>query len=156
MEGLRGKALARNALETFQLVQGKYPSGITVPELLEELRHRGRKIAHADERLALQSALNDSQARGVWSRVARGLWLPGNGFDKTASGLYGQDLADAVYPFVQRRYPNGTFHYEKAREELEATGVDVRGTGHVMLHALNGSPLRFEKLPGRKGFWRWK
>jgi hypothetical protein len=156
LDGLKGQALANEALRVYRRVAAKYPSGISAAELLEELRLAGDTIAAPNHRSALASALNQSQARGVWSNMARGLWLPGSGFDKTASGLYGEELADAIYTYVQRRYPEGVFHYEEAREGLEATGVDVRGTGSTMRGALNRAGPRFEKVAGRRGYWRWK
>jgi hypothetical protein len=156
VDGLKGRELAEEALRIYRTVEAKYRRGITVPELLDEIHASRQKIAAPNFRSALQSALNDSQARGVWQRVGRGTWLPGSGVDRTNSGLSGKPLADATYAFVRERYPNGQFHYGIALDGLEAAGVAVKGTGHVMLAALKSAPDRFEKLPGRKGLWRWK
>lgn len=77
-------------------------------------------------------------------------------FTGPETGLTGKALADALYDFVRDRYPNHVFHYEAAREALQKTGVDVKGTGATTRGALKGAGDRFEKLPDRTGRWRWK
>ena len=156
MDGLQGQALAEEALRVFRIVEAKYPTGITIAELEEELRAQRVRIASDNYITALGSALNASQKRGTWFRVGEGIWRPGSGLSQMENGLSGKPLADALYPFVVERYPNREFHYEKARLELVKSGVAVKGTGSTMRGALVGSPDRFEPVIGKRGYWRWK
>lgn len=64
------------------------------------------------------------------------------------AGISGRELAKTVYRFVRDRYPNRRFNYETAREELEATGVVLRGTGSTMRAALSGAPDLFLHADG--------
>jgi hypothetical protein len=156
MGGLTGQALALEALRVFRHVEGKYPSGITIEELEYELRVQDVRIESDNYITALRSALNASQKGGTWRLVDAGMWLPGNGVSKTETGLTGKVLAGALYVFVRDRYPDHVFHYETARVGLEKTGVLVKGTGSTTLGALNGAGDRFERVVGRRGYWRWK
>jgi hypothetical protein len=156
MVGLTGQALAVEALRVFRRVEGKYPSGITIEELEYELRVQDVRIESDNYITALRSALNASQKGGTWRLVDAGMWLPGNGVSKTDTGLTGKALADALYAFVCDRYPDHVFHYETARVGLEKTGVPVKGTGSTTLSALNRAGDRFERVVGRRGYWRWK
>ena len=106
--------------------------------------------------MTLRSALNGSQAHGVWRRRDGGPWVRGDGNSKMLNGLSGRPLADALYDFVTEAYPGQVFHYEKARVGLERTGVAVRGTGNTTRAALASATDLFEHEPGRGGLWRWK
>jgi hypothetical protein len=154
--GETGIALAHSAAEVFSRRVGAYPDGIAMEELLAELRMSGLRIDADDPVSVLRSALNSSQAHGVWERLEGGLWRLGDGVSSKVEGLTGRGLADAMYAFVQQRWPSHLFHYEEARVQLEKTGLKVKGTGSTTLGALKGSPDRFEPVPGRRGWWRWK
>lgn len=156
MDGLKGQALADEAVCGFQIVEGKYPTGITVPELEEELRGQRVRIESDNYLTALFSALNASERRGIWRKVDDGRWMPGSGVSKMDSGLSGRALADALYALVVSRYRGREFHHETAREQLEKTGTDVNGTGSTTRSALTGPPDRFEPVIGKRGYWRWK
>ena len=156
MDGLQGQALAEEALRVFRIIEAKYPTGITIPQLEEELRAQRVRIASDNYVTALRSALNGSQKRGTWHNFGDGVWRPGSGVSQMEDGLTGKSLADALYSFVVERYPNCEFHYEKARLELIKSGVAVKGTGSTMRGALVGSPDRFEPVVGKRGYWRWK
>jgi hypothetical protein len=152
----RGVGLARTALEVFQARIGAYPDGIRIKELADELGRADKPIFGARPLVTLQSALNASQAHGVWHRKAGALWVAGSGNSRMESGLSGRALAEALYGFVVVHYPDHIFHYGKTLDELERSGIKVRGTGNTMRAALAGAPKRFEHIPGRSGNWRWK
>jgi hypothetical protein len=156
MSGFKGQALAEEALRIYRLRAERYSTGITIDELEYELRLLGVRIASDNHLIALRSALNASQKRGTWLLVDSGTWLPGAGVSKTETGLTGKALASALYEFVREKYPDHVFHYEAAREGLERTGVDVKGTGSTTRGALVGAGDRFEPVVGRRGYWRWK
>ena len=156
MAGLTGQALAEAALRVYRLREERYHTGITIDELEHELRLQGVVIDSDNHITALRSSLNASQAKGTWRLAGEGMWLPGDGVVKGASGLSGKALSDAVYAFVRVGYPGHEFHYEEARVALEKTGVVVRGTGSATRAALTGSPDRFEPVTGKRGYWRWK
>jgi hypothetical protein len=156
MTSARGIELARLALDTFRVRAGAYPDGIKVRELQHELDLAGHPIDADNAYSVLQSALNASQAHGLWARVGGGLWEPGDGISKMTDGLSGRALAEALYAFVKVRYPGQVFDYEGARLGLEATGVDVKGTGDITRAALRSATDLFEHVPGRDGQWRWK
>jgi hypothetical protein len=153
---VRGLGLARTALQVFQARFGTYPDGIRIKELADELARAEKPIFGASPLVTLQSALNASQAHGVWHRKAGALWVAGSGNSKMDSGLYGRALAEAIYDFVVVHYPDHIFHYGKTLDEMEASGTKVRGTGNTMRAALGGAPERFEHIPDRSGNWRWK
>lgn len=154
--GARGLPLAYLALEVFRGVEPTYPGGVKIGDLARELALAGQAIAGDNPRVTLSSALNNSQAHGVWARQPGAVWLPGGGLSKMAEGLAGRDLAESLHAYVSRKYPAGIFHYEEARVGLESTGVIVRGTGKVTRAALDSAPALFEQIPGRRGYWRWK
>jgi hypothetical protein len=135
---------------------GAYPGGIRVDELVRELGLAGHAIGGNDPRRTLRDALNSSQVRGVWQRQDGATWVPGTGVSKMNAGLSGRALALALHEFVRVRYPAGEFHYEVAREELEATGVQVRGTGETTRTALESANDLFERVPDRRAYWRWR
>lgn len=156
MTGLKGQALALEALRVYRLAEARYRSGITIAELDDELRIAGVRIESDNYAIALRSALNASIVKGIWRLVDVGMWLPGDGVSKAETGLTGKALAAALYDFVRRTYPDHEFHYERAREALERTGVKVKGTGATTRAALAGAPDRFTPVVGKRGFWRWK
>jgi hypothetical protein len=151
-----GIALAKRAANLFRTRVGAYPDGITIEELHAELRMAGHRIEGDEPNSVLRSALNGSQAHGIWQMVEGGLWGLGNGVSSKLEGLAGRALADALYEFVQRRWPSHRFHYEEARVQLERSGVKVKGTGSTTLAALRGAPDRFEPDVIHRGWWRWK
>jgi hypothetical protein len=152
----RGLGLARIALDVFRGRADAYPDGIRIAELSRELELAGHSIRGRDPLTTLRSALNGSQAHGLWRPRDGGLWVAGDGSSKMETGLFGRPLAEALYQFVRERYPAGEFHYEKARVGLERTGTAVRGTGSTTRAALAGARDLFEHVPGRGGNWRWK
>ena len=156
MDGLKGQALADEALRVFRIVEAKYPTGITIAELEEELRAQRVRIASDNYVTALRSALNASEKRGTWFGNGEGMWRPGSGVSQMDGGLSGKALAEVLYPFAVERYPNREFHYETVRLELVKSGVAVKGTGSTTRAALTGSPDRFEPVIGKRGYWRWK
>lgn len=156
MAGLRGRELARQALVLFGARAAAYPDGITIDELLRELRLAGHAIEGDDPVVVLRSALNDSQAHGFWAREDGGLWRPGTGTSSKDAGLTGRPLAAALYEFVRLRWPGGVFHYEDARLALEKTGVKVKGTGKTTIRALESAPEWFARVEGQPGMWRWR
>jgi hypothetical protein len=154
--GLVGVALAQQALDVFLPRAGAYPGGIRVDELVRELGLAGHAIGGNDPRRTLRDALNSSQVRGVWQRQDGATWVPGTGVSKMNAGLSGRALAEALHQFVRELYPAREFHYERAREELEATGAEVRGTGDTTRAALVAATDLFESVPDRRAYWRWK
>ncbi|MBF6605171.1 MAG: hypothetical protein IVW53_06265 [Chloroflexi bacterium] len=156
MAGLKGQALALEALRVYRLAEARYPSGITIAELEYELRIAGVRIESDNDVVALRSALNASIVKGIWRLVDVGMWLPANGVSKTETGLAGKPLAAALHDFVRVTYPDHEFHYERAREALERTGVKVKGTGSTTRASLVGAPDRFTPVVGKRGYWRWK
>lgn len=153
MAGLRGRALAEEALRIFRLREDRYRTGISVPELLDEFQVRGVRISSSNDASVLRDAMNKSQARGTWSLIGDGQWVPGSGIVKT--GLTGRALAEALYAFARERYPGREFGYEEIRMGLERTGVRVQGLGDVTSKALASATDLFRKVPGRPGVWRW-
>ena len=149
-----GKALAKRAADIYSNRLGAYPEGIAIDELYSELRMAGHPIDGDNPISVLRSALNASQAEGIWVMVDGGLWGLGSGVSSNLEGLSGKALADALYDFVRVRWPSHLFHYEEARVQLEKTGIKVKGTGSTTLGALRGAPDRF--VPDRPGWWRWK
>ena len=154
--GLVGITLAQQALAVFLPRAGAYPDGIRVEELIRELGLVAHEIGGEDPRRTLRDALNSSQVRGVWQRQNGATWAPGIGVSKMEGGLSGRALAEALHDFVRVRYPAGEFHYETAREELEASGVQVRGTGNTTRAVLVAATDLFESVPDRRAYWRWK
>ena len=140
----------------FQPRAGAYSGGIRIDDLVRELRLAEVVIGGRDPRRTLRDALNSSQVRGVWQRQDGATWVPGTGVSKMSAGLAGRALAKALHDFVRVKYPAGEFHYEVAREELEATGVQVRGTGETTRTALESATDLFERVPDRRAYWRWK
>lgn len=151
MNELKGQALAEEALRIYHVKEGNYPTGITVEDLEREIRLQGVRIASDNHLTALRSALNNSQAKGTWRNADVGMWLPGDGVSKSATGLSGRPLAEALYDFVRVHYPGGEFHYESARLALARTGVDVKGTGSTTRNSLAAASDLFEAVPGRRG-----
>ena len=156
MNEVKGQALAEEALRIYRLKAGNYPTGITVEDLERELRLQGVQIISDNHITALRSALNNSQAKGTWRNVDLGMWLPGDGVSKSATGLSGRPLAEALYDFVRVQYPVHDFYYESARLAFTRTGIDVKGTGSTTRSALAAASDLFEAVPGRRGYWRWK
>jgi len=152
----RGKGLARLALEVFRERAAVYSDGVKIGELARELGLAGHPIAGNAPLVTLRSALNSSQVYGVWKRLDGGMWVPGDGHSKMDAGISGRPLAEALHAHVRKAYPDGVFHYERAREELEQTGTTVRGTGRTTRSALVAATDLFEHVPGRRGYWRWK
>jgi hypothetical protein len=103
MNDLKGQALAEEALRICHLKEGNYPTGITVEDLEREIRLQGVRIASDNHLTALRSALNNSQAKGTWRNADVGMWLPGDGVSKSATGLSGRPLAEALYDALSAR-----------------------------------------------------
>jgi len=152
---VRAEELAGVALEVFRRRAGAYPDGISVPDLLRELTMAGVHVDGDNPERILSDALNRSQIDNVWARQEGALWLPGSGEARSADGLSGRALAEALYDFVRGRWPGGQFHYEDARLGLEKTGVKVKGTGSVTRSALERARDLFVRVDGQRGMWRW-
>jgi hypothetical protein len=156
-EPLSGKKLAE-AAHLLLMHRDRYRSGIEIDELVKLLEASGITIAGDDPWSTLRSALN--MAQKTWVRGDNATWIPVNEVRPVGPELSGRALSDAVYAFVQERYPNArVFHYEQAKELLMKTGVRIKGTatGPTMRAALAGSPDRFEPATSHgRGWWRWK
>ena len=154
--GRVGMELAHASLGVFVDRAGAYPHGITIAELIGELQRAGVAIGGNDPSSTLRTALNGSQAYGLWLRLDGGLWVEGAGQSKMDSGLSGRALAEALHAYVRDRYPSHEFHYEVARVGLERTGVEVKGTGRTTRAAMLAAPDLFEHVETRRGYWRWR
>jgi hypothetical protein len=152
---VKGRELANAALAVFERRRAAYPDGISIDDLVRELRSAAVGIDGDNDSRVLADALNRSQVDNVWARQEGALWLPGSGLQRSADGLSGRALAEALYDFVRTRWPSGRFHYEEARVQLEKTGARVKGTGSVTRAALVGSPDLFAPVAGARGWWHW-
>ncbi len=155
-EALSGAKLAEAAY-LLARPRDQHHQGIELADLVRMIEGSGIRIAGNDPWMTLRSALNADQAHWL---VNDALWVPIEERRAVGTELSGRALSDAIYPFVQERYPSDrVFHYETAKEALLKTGVRIKGraTGPTMRKALVGSSDRFELYPARgRGYWRWK
>ena len=121
-----GIALAKRPAEVFGSRLGAYPDGIAIDELNSELRMAGNRIDGDNPSAVLRSALNASQANGIWEMVDGGLWALGNGASSRLEGLTGNALADALYEFVRRRWPNHLLRLQRLRTVDECAKCQKR------------------------------
>ena len=154
-EALSGTKLAEAA---YLLARPRDPhhQGFEIADIVRMAEGSGIRIAGDDPSMTLRSALNADQAH--WLNHDS-LWVPIEEIRAVGTEVSGRALSDVIYPFVQERYKGDrVFHYETAKEALLKTGVRIKGraTGPTMRAALVGSPDRFEPVPGRRGWWRWK
>lgn len=121
---LSGKQLAESA-HLHVMYRDRYRSGVAIDDLVRELESAGIAIAGDDPWSTLRSALNAAQDR--WVHGSDGTWIPIPQKQPVGTELSGRALSDAIYAFVQVRYPiERVFHYEQAKEELLRTGVRIK------------------------------
>ena len=142
MEGYDGGTIERQEAGRGRASAAHAPRPLSVrhrDELVKLLESSGIVIAGDDPWSTLRSALNMVQK--TWVRGDDAKWIPVNEVRPVGTELSGRALSDAIYAFVQERYPNDrVFHYEQVKEAHIKTGVRIKGTatGPTMRAALAG------------------